>query len=109
MLSTLNECQPLPTNHITAAEVLRFRDRAWQTYFTNPAHLDLVERKFGLQQRKNVEDMASVQLKRKLLGDYNDYHQDPIDPIPDLFLRQGDRLSPHGSVKMGGSTCHQHR
>jgi galactokinase/mevalonate kinase-like predicted kinase len=29
----------------------------------------LVEQKFGHQQRKNVEDMASIRLKRKLLGD----------------------------------------
>ncbi|RIX44764.1 MAG: radical SAM protein [Rhodocyclales bacterium GT-UBC] len=63
------ECEPLPTKHVSAAEVLRFRDRAWQTYFTNPAYLDLVERKFGPQERQNVIDMATIPLKRKLLGD----------------------------------------
>jgi radical SAM superfamily enzyme YgiQ (UPF0313 family) len=63
------ESQPLPTKHVSAAEVLRFRDSAWQKYFTNPAYLDLVERKFGVQERKNVVDMASIRLKRKLLGD----------------------------------------
>lgn len=63
------ESQPLPTKHVSAAEVLRFRDNAWQKYFTNPAYLDLVERKFGAQERKNVVDMASIRLKRKLLGD----------------------------------------
>jgi hypothetical protein len=60
--------QPLPTKHVSAAEVLRFRDNAWQTYFTNSAYLDLVERKFGFQQRHNVEDMTKIKLKRKLLG-----------------------------------------
>lgn len=63
------ECQPLPTKHLTSAQVLQFRDEAWQKYFSNPAYLDLVERKFGKQERKNVEDMASIRLKRKLLGD----------------------------------------
>lgn len=63
------ESQPLPTKHVSAAEVLRFRDNAWQKYFTNPAYLDLVERKFGAEERKNVVDMASIRLKRKLLGD----------------------------------------
>ncbi|GLU30222.1 radical SAM protein [Trinickia caryophylli] len=63
------ESQPLPTRHLSAAEVLRFRDEAWKTYFTRPAYLNLVERKFGLQQRQNVEAMASIPLKRKLLGD----------------------------------------
>ena len=63
------ESQPLPTKSLSAAEVLKFRDHAWHTYFTSPAYLDLVERRFGIQQRKNVEDMASISLKRKLLGD----------------------------------------
>lgn len=63
------EAQPLPTKHVSAAEVLRFRDQAWQTYFTNPAYLDLVEARFGSTERRNVEDMASIRLKRKLLGD----------------------------------------
>lgn len=63
------ECQPLPTKHLSAAQVLKFRDEAWQKYFSNPAYLELVGKRFGEQERKNVEDMASVRLKRKLLGD----------------------------------------
>jgi len=63
------ECQPLPTKHLTSAQVLKFRDEAWKTYFSNPPYLDLVEKKFGPQERKNIEDMASIRLKRKILGD----------------------------------------
>jgi anaerobic magnesium-protoporphyrin IX monomethyl ester cyclase len=63
------ECQPLPTKHITAAQVLKFRDEAWQKYFSNPAYLELVGKKFGEQERENVENMARIRLKRKLLGD----------------------------------------
>jgi radical SAM superfamily enzyme YgiQ (UPF0313 family) len=63
------ECQPLPTRHVSAAEVLRFRDRAWQKCFTHPAYLALVERRFGAAQRANVEAMAAVRLRRRLLGD----------------------------------------
>ena len=63
------ECQPLPTKYLTAAEVLQFRDIAWQKYFKNPAYLDLVEKKFGNAERINVEDMAKISLKRKILGD----------------------------------------
>jgi radical SAM superfamily enzyme YgiQ (UPF0313 family) len=63
------DSQPLPTKHVSAAEVLRFRDRAWQIYFTNPEYLALVERRFGAQQRQNVEEMARIPLKRRLLGD----------------------------------------
>jgi len=63
------DCEPLATKHVAAAEVLRFRDRAWQTYFRNSAYLDLVGRTFGQEQRRNVEAMADVRLKRRLLGD----------------------------------------
>ncbi len=63
------ESQPLPTKHVSAADVLKFRDDAWHTYFTNPAYLDLVEKSFGDRERKNVEDMSKIRLKRKLLGD----------------------------------------
>lgn len=61
------ESQPLPTKHLPASEVIRFRDHAWQTYFTYPPYLDLVERKFGKKERENVEAMASIKLRRKLL------------------------------------------
>ena len=63
------ECHPLPTKFLSAAEVLQFRDHAWQKYFSNPSYLAVVERKFGHQQRVNVEQMAQIHLKRRLLGD----------------------------------------
>ena len=63
------DSQPLPTRHLSAAEVLKFRDDAWHTYFSHEPYLQLVERKFGGQQRKNVEDLAKIRLKRQLLGD----------------------------------------
>jgi anaerobic magnesium-protoporphyrin IX monomethyl ester cyclase len=63
------ESQPMRTKHCTAAEVLRFRDEAWHTYHTNPAYLDLIGKKFGAEQRRNVEAMTRIRLRRKLLGD----------------------------------------
>lgn len=63
------ESQPLPTKYLSAAEVLKFRDEMWHRYFTYPPYLELVERKFGLQERRNIEKMAQIRLKRKLLGD----------------------------------------
>ncbi len=63
------ESQPMPTRHCSAAEVLKFRDDAWQKYFTYPEYLNLVGRKFGIEQRRNVEAMAKIKLRRKLLGD----------------------------------------
>jgi len=63
------ETKPLPTKHLSAAQVLEFRDYFWTAYFSSPAFLALVEQKFGLPQRVNVEEMASFKLKRQLLGD----------------------------------------
>ena len=63
------ESEPLATRHVSAAEVLRFRDTAWQRYFSEPKYLALVEQKFGAGQRANVEDMATIRLKRRILGD----------------------------------------
>ncbi len=63
------EALPLRTKYLSASEVLKFRDQAWQTYFTNPKYLELIEKRFGLQERHNVEDMSKIKLKRKILGD----------------------------------------
>jgi radical SAM superfamily enzyme YgiQ (UPF0313 family) len=63
------DSQPLPTKHLTAAEVLKFRDEAWHKYYSNPPFLALVEKKFGAPQRANLEKMAKIKLRRKLLGD----------------------------------------
>jgi hypothetical protein len=63
------EAKPLATKHCTSEEVLKFRDDAWQKYFTNPDYLELVDSKFGPKEKQNVIEMASVNLKRKILGD----------------------------------------
>jgi radical SAM superfamily enzyme YgiQ (UPF0313 family) len=63
------ECQPLPTKYLTSAEVLKFRDEAWHKYFSRPEYLGMIERKFGVEQRRNVEDLTKIRLKRQLLGD----------------------------------------
>jgi radical SAM superfamily enzyme YgiQ (UPF0313 family) len=63
------DCKPMQTKYLSGAEVLKFRDDAWQKYFTHQPFLSLVEKKFGEQSRKNVEEMAHIKLKRKILGD----------------------------------------
>lgn len=63
------ETKPLSTKHLSASQVLEFRDYFWSVYFSSPAFLALIEQKFGLPQRVNVEEMASIKLKRQLLGD----------------------------------------
>ena len=60
---------PLPTEKLTARQVLEFRDYAFETYFKNPRYLNMIETKFGLEARKHIEQMTGIKLKRKLLGD----------------------------------------
>jgi len=63
------DSKPLPTKFLSSAEVVSFRDNAWDKYFTNTRYLDLVEKKFGAKEKKNVIEMSKIKLKRKLLGD----------------------------------------
>ncbi len=63
------ECQPMATKHVSAADVLRFRDHAWRTYFSHQPFLDLVSRRFGPNAIANINGLKGVKLRRKLLGD----------------------------------------
>ena len=63
------EFKPLSTENLTAAQVLEFRDYAFDTYFKNPKYLHMIETKFGAEAREHIKEMAAIRLKRKLLGD----------------------------------------
>jgi radical SAM superfamily enzyme YgiQ (UPF0313 family) len=56
---------PLPTEHLSAAQVLRFRDHAFQVYFNDPVYLAYVSGKFGAATAEHIHQMASVPLERK--------------------------------------------
>ncbi len=56
---------PLPTKYLASAEVLQFRDRAFQTYFSNPGYLAMIERRFGSETVGHVREMAARPLSRK--------------------------------------------
>ena len=59
------ETLPLRTDVLSAAEVLKFRDQAFMTYFTNPKYLDLVAHKFGPDVLEHIAQMTKIQLPRK--------------------------------------------
>lgn len=61
------ECHPLRTETLSSAEVLRFRDKAFHRYFTDPSYLAFVQRKFGDDVVQHLNDMTRIQLRRKLL------------------------------------------
>jgi anaerobic magnesium-protoporphyrin IX monomethyl ester cyclase len=61
--------EPMPTEYLTTAQVVRFRDQAFNAYFRSPSYYSLIEHKFGPQARAHVEAMAKHDLKRRILGD----------------------------------------
>jgi radical SAM superfamily enzyme YgiQ (UPF0313 family) len=61
------DTRPLPTKHLIGGEVLRFRDHAFQVYFTNPAYLTLVERKFGTAAAAHIREMTAYKLVRRFV------------------------------------------
>jgi len=63
------EFQPLPTEHLTAKQVLEFRDYAFDAYFKNPKYLHIIETKFGAEAKEHIQEMTAIRLKRKLFGD----------------------------------------
>jgi radical SAM superfamily enzyme YgiQ (UPF0313 family) len=63
------DCLPLPTNHVTAAEVLHFRDEAFQRYYTNPRYLEMAEKRFGAAMVEHIRRMTERRLQRDLLRD----------------------------------------
>ena len=63
------DCLPLPTEKVSAAEVLKFRDTAFDQYFTKKRYLDSVTQKFGWETRKHIDKMTRHKLRRKIVED----------------------------------------
>ena len=63
------EATPMATKYVSAADVVRFRDNAWQTYHQNPNFLNLIKRKFGQDATTGIQELVKVKLKRRILGD----------------------------------------
>ena len=59
------ECSPLPTDSLTATQVLAFRDRAFMEYFTHPDYLGMLRQTFGAQVATHAEGMCRHQVRRR--------------------------------------------
>jgi radical SAM superfamily enzyme YgiQ (UPF0313 family) len=58
---------PMSTRHLTAAQVLRFRDDAFVEYNTNPRYLEMMRRTFGRPAVDYIAELLKIKLRRKLL------------------------------------------
>lgn len=61
------DCLPLPTKHLSARDVLQFRDNAFRSYYTNPRYLHMIEEKFGCDTAQHIQEMTKYTLRRDLL------------------------------------------
>lgn len=61
--------QNMSNQNLTAAQILKARDEAFLKFHRNPEYLKMVETKFGIRARINIENLIKISLKRKLLGD----------------------------------------
>jgi anaerobic magnesium-protoporphyrin IX monomethyl ester cyclase len=59
------DSKPLRTKYLTSAEVLKFRDEAFQAYFKAPSYLNMVSEKFGLETVEHIHGMTSHKLVRQ--------------------------------------------
>jgi len=59
------ECLPLPTDSLTATQVLDFRDRAFLEYFGHPSYLAMLQRTFGTRIVAHVAEMCRHQVRRR--------------------------------------------
>lgn len=61
------ETLPIPTDYLTAAEILDFRDSAFQSYHSSSNFLKRIENLFGIQAVQNIKQMNRVTLRRKVI------------------------------------------
>ncbi|MCK4602625.1 MAG: cobalamin-dependent protein [Phycisphaerae bacterium] len=59
------ETLPLPTRHLTSAEVLNFRDRAFCEYHSRPEYLRMIHDKFGPKVVEHIRKMLEQEIERK--------------------------------------------
>lgn len=60
------ETLPLKTESLTAGEILKFRDEAYDKYHSNPIFLEKIKNLFGDFAANNIKEMLGVKIKRKL-------------------------------------------
>ncbi len=62
-----DETLPMPTKYLSAADVLRFRDKAFKEYFSNPKYIEMVRKKFGSRVVEHIEEMLKHEIHRKFI------------------------------------------
>ncbi|MEO5345700.1 MAG: radical SAM protein [Magnetococcus sp. YQC-9] len=58
------EALPLPTEQLTSGEILSFRDYAFDAYYKNPRYLAKMDRLFGVETVRHIQEMTRFTLNR---------------------------------------------
>jgi radical SAM superfamily enzyme YgiQ (UPF0313 family) len=62
-----DQCKPLPTKYLSAAEVLKLRDDLFLEYYTDESILNNLRNKFGQKTIDHINKMISVKLDRNII------------------------------------------
>ncbi len=63
------ETVPMRTDHLSEAEITRFRDEAFNRYHTDAGVLDRIQARYGPDARQHVLDMTKIQLRRRVVDE----------------------------------------
>jgi anaerobic magnesium-protoporphyrin IX monomethyl ester cyclase len=58
---------PLPTETLTASQILEFRDKAFEDYHSYTPFLEKIKNKFGQIAVENIKNMLKIKLNRKII------------------------------------------
>ncbi len=61
------DSMPLANSHCTSDEILKFRDEAWNIFFTSERYQNMIGEKFGHNVVEHVRRMTAIPLKRKYM------------------------------------------
>ena len=61
------ETLPLSSKHLSGKEILRFRDDAFNEYFSAHGYLKMIKEKFGQEVVSHIEEMLKYKIKRKFI------------------------------------------
>jgi len=66
-----DECKPLPTKHLSSAEVLKLRDKLFMDYYSDKGIQDNLLSRFGQKTIDHINEMLSLKLNRKIVNEMN--------------------------------------
>ena len=58
--------KPEATKYLTPGQVIKFRDDAFQAYYTDAKYLNMIEKKFGKEAADSIMELTKIRLERNL-------------------------------------------